>query len=94
MVKSINILGHRIKFVFRHRFEKGADFIDKFEWTTYALGIWFKKYKAIAKPKNGPAIIGQEATLTNIYMFGVNLILCKFWIDTSYRPLVLNLDNE
>lgn len=92
MVSTINILGYRIKFVFRHRFEKETNLYDRFEWRSYELGIWYKKYKSLFKPKDGPATIGQNSKLTNVYMFGVNLIICKFWIDISYRPLILKID--
>lgn len=92
MVKKMSILDYRINFVFRHKYEKKMDLLDKMEWRDYRFGIWFKKYKAVGKPKNGPAVIGKSGTLTNCYMFGVDLILCKFWFDISYRPLTLKID--
>lgn len=92
MVKKIKILDWRINFVFRHKYEKDLDLLDKMRWSEYKLGIWFKKYSAVGKPKNSPAIIGKDGTMTNCYMLGFHLLVCKFWIDISYRPLVLNLD--
>ena len=92
MITTINIIGYRINFIFRHRFEKKDIFTRLTEWKDYKFGLWFKTYKSVGKPKNGPAIIGQKSTLTNCYMFGVDLIICKFWINVSYRPLILNID--
>lgn len=91
MVSKINILGYRIEFVLRHRFEKNLDFTDKYlYWKDYKLGIWLKRYKTVSKPKNGPAVIGKDGTLSNNYMLGIDFIFCKFWIDICYRPLILN----
>lgn len=92
MIKSTNILGYRINLVFRHKYEKDATFLNKMEWNDYRLGLWFKKYRAVGKPKNKPAIIGKDGLLTNCYMLGFNLLVCKFWIDISYRPLTLKID--
>jgi hypothetical protein len=92
MIKNINIFGYRINFVFRHRFEKKDEYLLLSEFRDYKLGVWFKKYKAVGKPKNGPAIIGKDGTLTNCYMLGFDLIFCKFWIDVSHRPLTLKID--
>lgn len=91
MIKKMKIFGWRINFVFRHKFEKEKSILTKMEWNDYKLGVWFKKYKAVGKPKDGPAIIGKDGTLTNCYMFGVELILCRFWIDISYRPLTFEI---
>ena len=95
MISKINILGYRIEFVLRHRFEKNLDFTDKYlYWKDYKLGVWFKRYKTVSKPKNGPAVIGKDGTLSNNYMLGIDFIFCKFWIDICYRPLILNLDEK
>lgn len=88
----MNIFGYRINFVFRHKYEKKMDLLDKMEWRDYRLGIWFKKYSAVGKPKNRPAVIGKGGTLTNCYMLGFDLLICKFWFDISYRPLTLKID--
>lgn len=92
MIQKLSIKGWRINFVFRHKFEKKMELIDRMGWNKYELGVWFKKYKAIGRPKEGPAKIGKDAHLTNCYMFGVKLLVCKFWIDISYRPLTIEID--
>ena len=91
MIKKINIFGYRINFVFRHKYERDMDLLDKMRWKDYKLGIWLKKYSAVGKPKNKPAVIGNGGTTTNCYMFGCDLLVCKFWIDISYRPLILEI---
>ena len=92
MIQKLTIKGWRINFVFRHKFEKEMELLDRMRWNKYELGFWFKKYKAIGCPKEGPAIIGKDSHLTNCYMFGVKLLVCKFWIDISYRPLTFEID--
>ena len=95
MISEINILGYRIAFVFRHKFEKETGRINSIlYWRDYRIGLWFKTYKKVSKPKDGPAIIGKGGTHSNSYMFGVDLIICKFWIDICYRPLILSLDEK
>ena len=91
MTKRMKIFGWRINFVFRHKYEKDLDLYDKMKWKEYELGVWFKKYKSVGKPKNGPAIIGKGGTHTNCYMIGCRLLICKFWIDISYRPLTFEI---
>jgi hypothetical protein len=88
----MTILGFRIKFIFRHKFEKDRGKIDNIMyWRQYNLGIWFKSYKKVSKPKDGPAIIGKNGTTSTSFLFGVDLLICKFWIDICYRPLTFQL---
>lgn len=95
MVKKITIFGWELTFVFRHRWEDESDMIDRrYEWNTWGLGVWYKKYRVIHKPRHSEAIIGKRATLRNQYMFGVNLLVCKFWFTICYRPLILKLKDE
>ena len=92
MIGKMQIFGWRINFVFRHKFEKDLDLLDRMRWKEYKLGIWFKKYQAVGKPKKGPAILGKGGTHTNCYMFGVHLLVCKCWVDLAYRPLTFKID--
>ena len=94
MVKKITISGWEFTFVFRHRWEDESDMINKYEWNTWRLGIWFKKYRVIKKPKHNESILGQKAILSNQYMFGINLLVCKFWFTICYRALILKLKDE
>lgn len=94
MIKKITIFGWEFTFVLRHRWEKDMRLTDKMDWATCGLGIWFNKHKVIHKPKHSEAIIGQKAKLRNQYMFGINLLVCKFWFTICYRPLILKLNDE
>ena len=94
MVKKFNISGYNIKFVFRHRFEKPSEnslFDDMYMWKEKRLGLWYKTFEIVSKPKNKPAILGKNGTTSTSYLFGVDLIICKFWIDICYRPLTLEI---
>lgn len=97
MISKVDILGYRIKFVFRHRFEKENEdslFENRYLWNEYRLGLSFKRSKVVSKPKKGPAVMGKGGTHSNSYMFCVDLIVCKFWIDICYRPLTLKYETE
>ena len=94
MVKKITISGWELTFVFRHRWEDESDMISKYEWNTLGLGIWFKKYRVIKKPNHAASLLNQRAKLVNQYMFGINLLICKFWFTICYRPLILKLKDE
>ena len=93
MVKKITIFGWELKFVFRHRWEK-VDSIDKYEWNTWGLGLWYRRYKTIHKPKHGPAVLGQRAKLVTLHMLGINLLVCKFWFTICFRPLTLKYEKN
>lgn len=98
MIKRTKIGSFRASFVLRHRWEKG-DGIDNYtavqmrnEWN---LGIWAKKYEAVGKvrlPKNqwskAKAIkeIFSDKNLVNNYMIGLNLIVCKVWVNFAFQP--------
>jgi hypothetical protein len=94
MIGRIKVLGYRINFVFRHRFEKknkNSWFENRYYWKQYRLGFSFQRNLIISKPKDGPAVIGKNSTRTYGYMFCVELILCKFWIDICRRPLEFSI---
>jgi hypothetical protein len=93
--KSMTILGFRISFVFRHKFEKDRGKIDKIMyWRQYNLGIWFKSYTTVSKPKNGPAVIGKNGTTSRSFLFGVDLLICKFWINICHRPFIFQINEK
>jgi len=86
MIKKMNVRGLRINLIFKHRWQK----LEHFEyntWKSYELGLWFKKNKVVSKPLKGPAVLGPGGKTSNAYMFGINLLVVKMWIDICYRPL-------
>ena len=89
MILKGHVFGYRINFVFRHRWEDNDRAFYKLEWKTKELSIWYKTYETVSKPKNGPAVLGIGGSTSTSYLFGVTLIVCKFWFDICYRPLEL-----
>jgi len=95
MIGKINIGKFRSKWVLRHRWKKDKSITN---WETrqlrrnLQLGIWCKMGKAVGPTKKGK---NNEDTIrktfnksnhVNCYMIGLNLIVCKVWVDFSFRP--------
>lgn len=84
MVRTCNIKGLNLTFVFRHRWEKKNRLIVKSEFRKYELGIFYEKNKAVSKknfktPKNW--------TLVPTFMLGLRLLVCKCWISVDYNVM-------
>ena len=88
----------RATWVLRHRWEKGAkDGIlgDNYEGhklrTELQLGIWAKTNKvvgAVKRGKNRKVTVSETFStdnLVNNYMIGMNLIVCKVWVDFTFN---------
>jgi hypothetical protein len=58
----------------------------------WQLGIWAKRYKvvgAVKRKKDGTGDISKTFggdNLVNNYMIGLNLIVCKVWVDFTFKP--------
>jgi hypothetical protein len=97
MISKIKIGKFRASFVLRHRWEEGSDSIienytaNKIR-TDLELGIWAKKYEVVGKVKvgkNRDQVIKKtfsDDNLVNNYMIGLNLIVCKVWINFTFSP--------
>ena len=97
MIGRTKIGGFRASWVLRHRWEKGANsMIENYTANdirnSLKLGIWFKKYQVVGTLKKGK---DREQTvkktfgknnLVNCYMIGLDLIVCKAWVDFKFRP--------
>ena len=87
MIRKTKIGKINLKFVFRHRFEKHIDEVDRAWdkrslWREWRLGLWVKPYKAVGQKNfKNPSL--WSANLANGYMIGVDLLICKFWIDIN-----------
>lgn len=95
IVKKINILGIRITWVFRHRWEKDKSLTNYMVWDMrkrYKLGIWFNVDKVVGPVKRGKnrdeTVKGTftDSNLVNNYVVGFNLIVCKTWIIIKFKP--------
>jgi hypothetical protein len=97
MIKRTKIGSFRASFVLRHRWEKNsksaisnhtANDIRK----NWQLGIWAKRYKAVGPRRDGADNVETvKKTLVssnhvNCYMIGLNLIVCKVWVDFTFKP--------
>jgi hypothetical protein len=97
MIKRIKISSFRASFVLRHRWEKDsnsaisnstANDIKK----NWQLGIWIKKYevvgsvKVVKDRKQNIKETFNQFNLVNNYMIGLNLIVCKVWVDFTFKP--------
>jgi hypothetical protein len=96
-IKQINIGKLNITLVFRHRFEKPDEVIGKFrynhEFREWELGLWFRKAKMVAK-KEFRDPNKWKNYLVNSYMIGINLLLCKAWVDWNIGGMEIDINDE
>ena len=98
MIARTKIGRIRATWVLRHRWEKGAkDGIlgSNYEGhklrTELQLGIWAKKSRIVGSVKrreNGTVNIAEtfgSDGLVNNYMIGMDLIICKVWVDFTFN---------
>lgn len=76
----------KIKFVFRHRFEKYRTLSDRSEWRNWELGVWFRKSRLVGTMKKGKGAFGSD-NLVPEYMLGLNLLVIKLWVTVSRNAL-------
>lgn len=85
MIKKFKNNWFKIRLVFRHRWEKGGiDNYTAFKMkSNFELGLWLKTYKAVGDVKGTLKFIFSDENSVRGYMFGINLIVCKLWVDIS-----------
>ena len=99
MVKRIKIGPFRSTWVLRHRWEPGAKngvLSSNYEGhkiiTTLRLGIWAKRSKVVGaakRSKDGKMVASKTFSANNMihnYMIGLELIVCRVWVDFTFRP--------
>ena len=90
-ILRINLGKLKIKFIFRHRFEKYLDLSDVHSmWGKWELGFWLKKNMCVGMKYKGRNTFKSDNMFPE-YMVGVNLIWCKFWITVSWNVLEIKL---
>jgi len=77
MTKELNIGKLNIIFVFKHKWEKEQQRIYS-EFNTKQLGLFWRKDMVVGRRKKGKAMFDSD-NLVPSYLFGINLIVCKFW---------------
>jgi hypothetical protein len=83
-------LGHlKILGVFRHRWDNPEHrLVSDSEWRMKQLGVFFKKTLCVGTSKKGKEMFEKDY-LRPSYMFGINLIWVKMWIEVSWKALTL-----
>jgi hypothetical protein len=99
MIARTRIGCFRATWVLRHRWEPGAKdgiLSDNYEGhklrTELQLGIWAKRDKvvgAVRRDKNRKVAVSETFSIDNLvndYTIGLNLIVCKVWVNFSFSP--------
>jgi hypothetical protein len=89
MTKDFKIGKLNILFVFKHKWEKEQQKIYS-EFNTKLLGLFWRKYMVVGGSKTGKAMFDSD-NLVPSYMFGVNLIVCKFWFNIDFNSLNIKI---
>jgi len=98
IVKHLNIGKLQITFVLRHRWEKFEDKTEKIMnditmWREWRLGIFFKRYEIVGK-KNFNKPKEWKNNMVYEYMFGINLLVIKFWFTFVRNGMHINIDDK
>jgi hypothetical protein len=76
-----------VMFVFRHRWERKDDPYKDFQtismFREWELGFWFKPSKMIGVK----GFTNPKHHLVNMYMLGINLLVCKAWVEWDINGL-------
>jgi hypothetical protein len=84
----------KVNFVLRHRWEEGG--FSNYEAyrmkSNFKLGVWLKTYKAVGKAKGPIKVIFSKDNHVRGYMIGIDLIVCKMWMDISGPTLEIPID--
>ncbi|MFN5023766.1 MAG: hypothetical protein ACK5EG_06935 [Chitinophagaceae bacterium] len=89
MTKELNIGKLNIIFVFKHKWEKEQQRIYS-EFNTKQLGLFWRKDMVVGRRKKGKAMFDSD-NLVPSYMFGINLIVCKFWLNLDINSLNIKI---
>jgi hypothetical protein len=83
-IKKLNIM-----FIFRHRWERKDDPYKDFQTVSmfreWKLGFWFKPSKMLG-------VKGFTMHLVNMYMLGIDLLVCRAWVEWDVNGLHLEED--
>lgn len=95
-IRHLNICRLEITFVFRHRWEKFDVETDKIindmtMWREWQLGLNFRRIQIVGK-KNFHKPKEWKNNLVNEYIFGVDLLICKFWFTYVRGGMNLNIE--
>ena len=89
MTKELNIGKLNIILVFKHKWEKEQQRIYS-EFNTKQLGLFWRKDMVVGRRKKGKARFDSD-NLVPSYLFGINLIVCKFWLNLDINSLNIKI---
>lgn len=83
-----------LTFVFRHKFEKPKDNIEKFKdktkWGEWKIGLWYKQNKIVGrKDFNKPSKWNNNLVRTR--MIGIDLLLFTCWVEFNKGGMHISL---
>lgn len=91
-IGHLKIFGYDFTFVFRHRFEKDGELLDRFTmWREWELGFFFRCFQIVGR-KNFHNPKEWNKNLVYEYMFGVNLLWCKTWFTVQKGGMSIKID--
>jgi len=83
-VGYINIGKSSFTFVFRHKFEKHDNTVERIrfnmEWRRWEIGLWYKFSKIVGR-KEFKNPNKWSTNLVGSHMFGISLLICKAWVE-------------
>lgn len=87
MVTEIKLGKLNIDFVFRHKWDAKSKSSGIWDATfkKYELGLWFRRSVIVSSRYFGNSSDDWYKNMVGNYMFGVNLLVCKFWIELNYN---------
>lgn len=85
-------LGHLgLALVFRHKWDRpGSMWTQELEYRTKTLGVFFKTWESIGTYRSGRDLF-SPGNLGRSWMFGLNLIVAKCWIEVSWRVKIFKI---
>ena len=89
MTKELNIGKLNIILVFKHKWGKEQQRIYS-EFNTKQLGLFWRKDMVVGRRKKGKAMFDSD-NLVPSYLFGINLIVCKFWLNLDINSLNIKI---
>jgi hypothetical protein len=91
MIATIKIGRLKINLVLRHRFETRNRLDMTFR--RWELGLWFRKNLVVGSHEfKNPSRWSNN--LVGSYMFGVELLICKAWLEVNYGAMTFDLPTK
>lgn len=86
MITKLKIGDFNLIFVFRHKWDNMSKNRFNSEFRTYHLGFFFRKATIVGN-KNFDIPNEWNKNLVNDYMIGINLLVCKMWINFNINGM-------